>query len=45
MTFDDIIGEIVNTEIIAKGHGVDIRHLLNRRHGRGNWRKLKGLAR
>ncbi|MFN8493110.1 MAG: hypothetical protein U0350_36240 [Caldilineaceae bacterium] len=44
MTFDDIEGEITQIEIIAKGRGVDIRHYLNEKHGRGDWRKLKGLA-
>lgn len=44
MTFDDIIGEITQVEIIARGIGVDARQALNRKHGRGNWRKLKGLA-
>ncbi|MCE7982121.1 MAG: hypothetical protein DYG89_13075 [Caldilinea sp. CFX5] len=44
MTFDDIIGEISDIEIIARGLGVDARQMLNRRYGRGDWRKLKGLA-
>ena len=44
MTFDDIIGEITQIEIIARGVGVDARHALNHKYGRGNWRKLKGVA-
>lgn len=44
MTFDDIIGEITQVEIIARGVGVDARQALNRRYGHGNWRKLKGVA-
>ena len=44
MTFDDIIGEITQIEIIVRGVGVDARHALNHKYGRGNWRKLKGLA-
>lgn len=39
-----LISEITQIEIIAKGNGVDIRHELNRLYGRGNWRKLKGIA-
>ena len=38
-------GEISEIQIIAKGKNVDIRHELNRVHGRGDWRKLKGIAR
>jgi hypothetical protein len=38
------ISEITNVQVIAKGTGVDIRHYLNRTFGRGNWRKLKGIA-
>ena len=40
----DIISEISEIEVIARGVGVDARHSLNRTHGRGNWRKLKGKA-
>jgi hypothetical protein len=35
---------ITGITIIARGKGVDIRHELNRVYGRGNWRKLKGVA-
>jgi hypothetical protein len=38
------ISDISDIETIAKGAGVDIRHYLNHTFGRGNWRKLKGLA-
>lgn len=38
------IGEITHIQVIAKGSGVDIRHYLNQKFGRGNWRKLKGNA-
>lgn len=44
MTFDDILGDIEEVEIIAKGRGVDVRRRLNHRYGRGQWRKLKGFA-
>ena len=38
------ISDITDVVTIAKGAGVDIRHYLNRRFGRGNWRKMKGVA-
>lgn len=40
----DIISSITNIETIARGPGVDIRHLLNRLYGHANWRKKKGIA-
>jgi hypothetical protein len=40
----EIISEITDVEIIARGTSVQIRHYLNRAYGRGNWRKLKGQA-
>ena len=39
-----VIGPIRQVETIAKGHGVRQRDELNRRYGRGRWRKLKGIA-
>ena len=30
--------------IIAAGEGVRVRRRLNRNHGRGRWRKMKGQA-
>lgn len=44
MTEDDIVGEITQIETIARGTGVHIRKFLNRKHGRGRWRKRKGVA-
>lgn len=38
------LGSVTDIEIIARGAGVDIRAYLNRTFGRGDWRKLKGLA-
>jgi hypothetical protein len=39
-----IVGEIQAVQTIAVGHGIrDLAHL-ERRFGRGNWRKLKGFA-
>lgn len=40
----DLITELTDIEVIARGVGVDARHYLNRTYGRGNWRKLKGKA-
>ncbi|HYI10477.1 MAG TPA: hypothetical protein VEK57_15560 [Thermoanaerobaculia bacterium] len=40
----EIIGEIRAVEIIAVGHGIRDLPYLERRFGRGNWRKLKGFA-
>lgn len=40
----EIVGAIKAIQIIAVGHGIrDLPHL-ERRFGRGNWRKLKGFA-
>jgi hypothetical protein len=43
LTFE-IIGELTNVETIASGRGVQIRRYLDRAHGRGRWRKMKGNA-
>ena len=40
----EIVGDISEVETIASGRGVKIRSLLNKDHGRGRWRKLKGEA-
>jgi hypothetical protein len=40
----DLITELTDIEVIARGVGVDARHYLMRTYGRGNWRKLKGKA-
>lgn len=40
----EIIGEITAIQTIARGRGVDARRSLNRTYGRGNWRKMKGVA-
>ena len=39
-----ILGEIRDVETIASGRGVHIRRHLDRAHGRGRWRKIKGIA-
>lgn len=40
----EIIGEITEIEIIARGKGVRNRARLQRQSGEGRWRKLKGVA-
>ena len=40
----EIVGQITNVEPIAVGRGVHDRTRLNKLHGNGRWRKLKGLA-
>lgn len=40
----EIVGKIEQVETIATGSGVKIRALLRRVHGRGRWRKRKGVA-
>ena len=40
----EIIGQIRRIEIIAKGHGIQVRKYFLKTYGRGQWRKLKGLA-
>lgn len=44
MTEDDIVSEITQIEVIAKGSGVRIRRYLNSKYGPGRWRKLKDIA-
>ena len=43
MTFE-IVGDIEQAETIAAGRGVKIRSQLRKVHGRGRWRKRKGIA-
>lgn len=40
----EVIGEIRDVEIIARGTSVKIRAYLRKAYGRGSWRKLKGIA-
>ena len=39
-----ILSEIKNIEVIAKGSSVKIRKKLEKLYGRGNWKKMKGIA-
>lgn len=40
----DIIGPISHIETIAVGRAIRILPLLQKRNGKGRWRKLKGIA-
>jgi hypothetical protein len=40
----EIVGEIEQVETIASGRSVRIRPSLKKAHGRGRWRKRKGIA-
>jgi len=42
--FFEIISEITNQEVIAKGNGIQSRKALDKKYGKGKWRKLKGIA-
>ena len=41
----EILGEVTDTETIARGSGIRDLARLRRTYGRGNWRKVKGAAR
>jgi hypothetical protein len=40
----EVIGEISEVELIARGPGIRDIDRLNRQYGKGKWRKLKGYA-
>ncbi len=40
----EVIGPILEIEVIASGIGMDVRAYLRKAYGRGRWRKLKGIA-
>lgn len=40
----EIVSDIRGLETIASGHGIHILARLVRLYGRGNWRKMKGIA-
>ncbi len=40
----EIVSEITDIETIAVGNGVRDRARLRKQHGKGRWRKLKGVA-
>ena len=39
----DIVGEIANVQVIARGRGIHRLKSLRTRHGGSHWRKLKGV--
>jgi hypothetical protein len=40
----DIIGPVVDTQVIATGRGIRELRRLERSYGKWRWRKLKGVA-
>ncbi|MCY7377052.1 MAG: hypothetical protein LH472_13920 [Pyrinomonadaceae bacterium] len=40
----EIVGEITDIETIAAGNSIRVLPLLNRKYGKGRWRKKKGIA-
>jgi len=40
----DIVGEVTDVEIIARGRGIRRLRALMKRYGGKNWRKMKGIA-
>ena len=40
----EVLGEITEIEIIAVGNSIRDLDRLQKKHGRGRWRKLKGFA-
>jgi hypothetical protein len=40
----ELVGSIINVELIAAGPGVRIRAYLNKAYGYARWRKMKGIA-
>ena len=44
MKMREILGDIREQRVIAKGASVKVRKRLEKRYGRGSWRKMKGIA-
>ena len=44
MVHFEIVGEIRSIETIAAGRGIRDLTILEKRFGKGNWRKIKGFA-
>jgi len=40
----EIVGKITDIETIAVGRNIRILPILQKRYGKGRWRKLKGIA-
>jgi hypothetical protein len=41
----EIVGQIADIEVIARGRGIRDLRRIQKKYGRGRWRKLKGKAR
>ena len=42
--FFEILGEVVDVETIAAGRGIRELNRLQKRYGKANWRKMKGVC-
>ncbi len=40
----EVVSEITNVETIAVGSSIRVLPILNRKYGKGRWRKKKGVA-
>jgi hypothetical protein len=40
----EIVSDITEIETIAVGHSIRVLSLLNKRYGKGRWRKKKGAT-
>ncbi len=40
----EIVSEITNIETIAEGNSIRVLPILNKKYGKGRWRKKKGIA-
>ena len=40
----EIVGEITQIETIAAGNSIRVLPILNKKYGKGRWRKKKGIA-
>ncbi len=40
----EIVGEMSQIETIAVGNSIRVLQMLNKRYGKGRWRKKKGIA-
>ena len=40
----EIVSEISNVETIVEGSSIRVLPILNRKYGKGRWRKKKGIA-
>jgi len=40
----DVVGRITGIEVVASGSAIRVLRTLRKAYGRGQWRKLKGVA-